>query len=146
MFRWYQKASACYAYLSDISRELQGNGEIVSSRWFTRGWTLQELLPPSSVEFYTDDWHFIGTKASSGLYTLIKTKTGIQRDFLPGASLREASIAQRMAWAAYREMKRTEDRAYSLLGIFDVNMPLLYGEGEKAFTRLQEAILRNASD
>ena len=108
------------------SRQLQ------SSEWFDRGWNLQELLAPREVNFYDKHWHFIGTKSS--LSGNISTRTKIAADMLCGTkTLPDYSIAQRMSWASRRVTTRDEDIAYCLLGIFDVNMPLLYGEGEKAF-------------
>jgi hypothetical protein len=110
------------------------------SKWFTRGWTLQELLAPKTVVFFDQDWVDIGTKSS--LAPLISAVTGIKDLFL----FKTASVAQKMSWAAKRETTRVEDRAYCLMGLFEVNMPLLYGEGEKAFLRLQLEILRTTDD
>jgi hypothetical protein len=111
-----------------------------NSKWFTRGWTLQELLAPSAVVFYNHDWIEIGTKSS--LYDLITSITGIK----PLANYAEASIAQKMSWASQRETTREEDIAYCLMGLFGVNMPPLYGEGENAFMRLQLEILSKSAD
>ena len=106
--------------------------QLQSSEWFDRGWTLQELLAPRKVNFYNKHWHFIGTKSS--LSGTISTRTKIAADMLCGTkTLPDYSIAQRMSWASRRVTTRDEDIAYCLLGIFDVNMPLIYGEGEKAF-------------
>ncbi|KAL9135702.1 MAG: hypothetical protein Q9175_003103 [Cornicularia normoerica] len=112
------------------------------SRWFTRGWTLQELLAPEKVMFYDRDWQCSGSKW--GLRAEISLITGIQ----PGHILdtNRASVAQKMSWASGRKTTRSEDMAYSLMGIFDVTMPLLYGEGEKAFTRLQHEIVKISDD
>jgi hypothetical protein len=99
------------------------------SRWFQRGWTLQELLAPRTVVFFAKDWEAIGTKAS--LQGAITDITGILLMSDPG----EISIAKRMSWAAGRQTTRVEDRAYSLMGIFGVFMPTIYGEGAHAFTR-----------
>ena len=150
MFRWYEKAKVCYAYLSDVSGDAnlkKDVSEFVGSRWFTRGWTLQELVAPKSVLFYSrryTGWHFLGTKED--LCDHISAVTGIDTDTLYGAGLELASVARKMSWASHRETTRVEDTAYCLLGIFDVNMPLLYGEGKKAFLRLQEEILRSSYD
>ena len=111
-------------------------------RWFTRGWTLQELLAPQDVEFYDQDWVSIGTKKT--MWGLLSKITGIKPRHLWESQ--EASVAQKMSWAANRQTTRTEDLAYSLLGLFNVNMPLLYGEGEKAFKRLQHEILQSTND
>ncbi|KAI1142524.1 HET-domain-containing protein [Hypoxylon sp. FL0543] len=137
MFRWYQNAAVCYAYLADVPKDLKN---LAGSRWFTRGWTLQELLAPSELIFYSDDWQRVGTK--SELSDRISEITGIQETYLEEADIQLASVGQRMSWAAKRQTSREEDIAYCLLGIFDVNMPLIYGEGHKAFQRLQEEIMK----
>lgn len=151
MFHWYRQAEFCYAYLSDVQRP-ENPGEVRSqfrhSKWFTRGWTLQELLAPMKLRFYCQEWQLIGP--ITALYATIEDITGIktlylQKDWSP-FMFRHASIATRMSWASKRETTRLEDMAYSLLGIFDVNMPLLYGEGEKAFIRLQEEIMKQSDD
>jgi hypothetical protein len=148
MFRWYRRAHACYAYLTDIlSPDLTGHGafEFKHAKWFTRGWTLQELIAPNTVLFFNIQGKEIGTRKS--LCTLLSEITGIDEDILMGLGrLSDVSIARRMSWAAARETTRVEDRAYSLLGIFDVNLALIYGEGEKAFFRLQEEIMKETYD
>ncbi|RYP71079.1 hypothetical protein DL771_005013 [Monosporascus sp. 5C6A] len=144
MFRWYRNAEICYAYLSDVSRLGRASTvhqRLERSRWFTRGWTLQELIAPAEVVFYSMDWDHIGTK--SELSASISSITKIDAPFLDSKNLLSTSLAQRMSWAAHRETSRTEDIAYCLLGIFDVNMPLIYGEGMKAFQRLQEEIIKS---
>ncbi|KAH8646827.1 ankyrin repeat-containing domain protein [Xylariales sp. PMI_506] len=150
MFRWYRNAAYCYAYLSDVAAEdcddpSDQGSSFRRSRWFQRGWTLQELLAPRNVRFYDKTWSYLGTKRQLSL--AISSITGIARHFLLGmAELHEASVAQRMSWAASRVTTRREDRAYSLLGLFDVTMPMIYGEGDQAFMRLQEEILRRIRD
>ncbi|KAI1271376.1 HET-domain-containing protein [Xylaria sp. FL0933] len=154
MFAWYRDSEECYVFLHDVHltempriHGADGNldwmrdlsldqatavNEFTKSRWFTRGWTLQELLAPKNVLFFNSLNDIIGTRIE--LAPFITTATRIQPEFLNGnQGLLEASIAQRMCWASSRTTTRVEDTAYSLLGIFDVNMPLLYGEGEKAF-------------
>jgi ankyrin repeat protein len=141
MYRWYQDANVCYAYLADVPSEIKFPG----SRWFTRGWTLQELLAPSEVIFFDEEWKRLGTRAN--LQQSVSGCTGIPEGILAGSDdLERISIAQRMSWAAKRETKRLEDRAYCLMGIFGINMPLLYGEGERAFLRLQEEIMKISDD
>lgn len=140
MFRWYRIAKVCYAFLSDAPTV----DSLPGSRWFTRGWTLQELVAPAHVRFYNNSWEFLGSKLD--LKDELHHITTIEKDVLVTGIVDSISIARRMAWAAARQTTRIEDRAYSLMGIFDVNMPLLYGEGEKAFTRLQEAIMRVSDD
>ena len=115
------------------------------SRWFTRGWTLQELLAPSKVVFFTAGWTVLGDK--TGLSNWIADITRIHIGALKDRStILRYSIAQRMSWAATRETTRLEDIAYCLLGIFDIHMPMLYGEGGAAFTRLQKEIMKISDD
>ncbi|KAF2250302.1 HET-domain-containing protein [Trematosphaeria pertusa] len=148
MYQWYKHSRICYAYLADFESiaqsEKYGCRTFAQSRWWTRGWTLQELLAPAVVEFYDANWIEIGTKLS--LHEQITEITGIDEGILRGTSLLQRNAAVRMSWAAGRETTRVEDRAYSLMGLFAVNMPLLYGEGERAFTRLQEEIMRAQED
>ncbi|KAF2116800.1 heterokaryon incompatibility protein-domain-containing protein [Lophiotrema nucula] len=171
MYRWYQRATVCFAYLSEFPSRAtlcSGAGAEASSdmdaewvprpkdnptfidclrrcRWFTRGWTLQELIAPESLYFYNAEWEEIGSKAS--LLTSLTAITRIPKDVLAGdRKLFSICVAQKMSWAARRTTTRTEDLAYCLLGIFDVNMPLLYGEEEKSFRRLQEEILKSSTD
>lgn len=141
MFQWYRKAVKCYAYLSDVSTTgpSQDKQLIQKSRWFSRGWTLQELIAPASVEFFSVEGHRIGDKHS--LQHILHETTGIPIEALQGSSLSQFTINERMSWAERRETKREEDAAYSLLGLFDIHMPLIYGEGrEKAFNRLRREI------
>ncbi|KAL2062120.1 hypothetical protein VTL71DRAFT_6386 [Oculimacula yallundae] len=136
MFRWYQDALMCYVYLSDVN-SLE---EFRKSAWFERGWTLQELLAPKMIVFYDQGWNEIGTKAT--LEAAIESVTNISHlsDFS------EACIAQKMSWASHRKTTRVEDEAYCLMGLFNVNMPILYGEGSNAFIRLQEEIIKKSDD
>ena len=119
-------------------------GEWIKSRWFSRGWTLQELIAPQMVQFYSKEWIMLGTKADQ--CQSVSQTTNIPEHILRGGSLYSCSVAQRMSWASRRVTKREEDRAYCLLGIFDINMPLIYGEGKKSFFRLQQAILNQEED
>ncbi|KAI3548188.1 HET domain-containing protein [Colletotrichum filicis] len=149
MYKWYQEASLCLAFLSDVAYCEPGTSEcgaaLTRGRWFTRGWTLQELLAPVSLDFYAQDWKLLGPRAL--FRSFIEKKTGIESMYLSGEKgLASASVAERMSWASQRTTTRTEDVAYCLLGIFNINMPLIYGEGAKAFQRLQEAILRENDD
>ncbi|KAI1302039.1 hypothetical protein F5Y03DRAFT_396698 [Xylaria venustula] len=138
MFRWYENATICYAYLCDISHDSEV--DLAKARWVTRGWTLQELIAPPEIVFYSNTWQHLGTRSELSYH--LATVTGIDEPFLTGRSLDKASIAQRMSWAAKRKTAREEDIAYCLLGIFNVNMPLIYGEGPTAFRRLQETLVR----
>jgi Heterokaryon incompatibility protein (HET) len=168
MFLWYSKAQVCYAYLNDVPARADGpvsggsylldcradktksadslfDSRIRTSKWFSRGWTLQELLAPEFVTFFSREWKEIGTKRS--LKDAISYTTGIRPEYLVGfASFLDASIAERMSWASRRVTSRVEDVAYCLLGLFGVNMPPLYGEGANAFIRLQLEIMRTTND
>jgi hypothetical protein len=142
MFRWYRKALKYYVYLADVLTNDQIDLSLQSweaafrnSRWFTRGWTLQELIAPPSVEFFYSNGNRLGDKKSleGQLYKI----TGIPVSALQGSPLSEFSFEERISWAKMRETKREEDKAYSLLGIVDISMPVIYGEGrENAFRRL----------
>lgn len=146
MYKWYQGATVCYAYLSDVSTSdlSDDDASFRNSAWFTRGWTLQELIAPSRVEFYNSSWQNIG--ARDLLTTTISEITNIDIAMLEGGDPEDFSVAKRMSWAATRTTTRPEDRAYSLLGLFSVNMPMLYGEGDRAFIRLQEEIMKHSDD
>jgi hypothetical protein len=148
MYAWYRSSEICYVYLEDVSTPDAGfpEREFWVARWFTRGWCLQELIAPSVVEFYTADWHDIGTKFS--LCDLLEMITAVTKPVLLGwpNALEMCSIAEKMSWASKRQTTRIEDEAYCLLGIFGVNMPMLYGEGPRAFYRLQEEIIKQTED
>lgn len=160
MFKWYRSSASCYAFLRDVAllSEDAGSGiaeatedidgwrsEFRASKWFTRGWTLQELIAPREVVFYDSSWTKIRNRTE--LTYLISLATGISAEVLCGEQLLSSiSVAKRMNWASKRRTTREEDVAYCLMGIFDVNMPMLYGEGSKAFIRLQEEILKNTDD
>ncbi|KAK4159888.1 heterokaryon incompatibility protein-domain-containing protein [Cladorrhinum sp. PSN259] len=194
MYRWYQEAHICYAYMADVTLDTPPPSDAASmttwsstsgrstptpkrdlasphsdtrkipirsipsllrdydklprtfenSRWFTRGWTLQELIAPPLVEFYSHDWQEIGTKYS--LRHVISKVTGIDIRVLEGADPSTCHVAERMSWAANRQTTRVEDAAYCLLGIFKVHMPLIYGEGQRAFYRLQKEIMKTTED
>ncbi len=149
MYSWYKNAGICFAYLADFpidaGYEITLNSTFSNSRWFTRGWTLQELLAPLKLMFLLREWNEIGTK--SGLSTALAEITGIDVGILTGDTNHlSVSIAKRMSWATHRVTTRVEDIAYCLMGIFEINIPLLYGEGGKAFIRLQEEIMKNSDD
>lgn len=135
MFRWYRGAARCYVFLSDVLDE----STLGQSRWFTRGWTLQELIAPKLVEFFSSEGKRLGDKES--LENRIHDITRIKIPALRGASLSDFPIHERMNWSSGRETTKDEDIAYCLLGIFDVYIPLIYGEGRaNAKSRLLEAI------
>lgn len=159
MYDWYAKAFCCFVYLADVpslpdSDERQRH--FCRSQWFTRGWTLQELLAPNFVIFCDQAWSPFGwagrnddrddLSAFSSLTREVAAVTGISEEQLSGRCLRSTSIAEKMSWAATRTTSREEDQAYCLLGILGVNMPLLYGEGRKAFQRLQSELIKISND
>jgi hypothetical protein len=146
MFRWYQKAAHCYAYLRDVSTpDVEGHEQRVweeafrKSRWFTRGWTLQELIAPTLVEFFSLEGERLGDKLTLG--PMVHEITGIASSALRGDALSNFSIDERMSWAEHRNATVEEDEIYCLIGIFDVSMLANYGEGrDRASRRLQEEI------
>ncbi|ODA77012.1 hypothetical protein RJ55_07529 [Drechmeria coniospora] len=141
MFRWYQRATRCLVYLSDVVSV----DELAESRWFTRGWTLQELIAPKEVRFFNKHWEHLGDKKSLG--RRLSFITGIGEDVLLGADLDAVPVCRKLSWAANRATTRPEDMAYCLMGLLRVNMALLYGEGaERAFKRLQEEFIRESED
>jgi hypothetical protein len=173
MWSYYRQANFCYAYIADVSSEVVAMKEnprsrfaevlascseeqkdtlmqLCESRWFQRGWTFQELIAPRVLLFYDAAWHRIGSR-DGRLSRLIHCITDIPERILNAGMyleemLRSTSVAKRMSWAASRSCTRLEDEAYCLLGIFDINMPMLYGEGSKAFKRLQEEIIKISTD
>jgi hypothetical protein len=146
MFRWYQNASCCYVYLSDVSKPDRVDGgcswnkeAFRKSRWFTRGWTLQELIAPRLVDFFSLEGERLGSKLS--LESEIQNITGIAKNALRGEALFSFNIKERRSWADRRNTTIEEDEAYCLIGIFRVSMLPNYGEGRgHAFRRLEEEI------
>ena len=148
MYRWYGKAVICYTFLIDVPQDDQphaGKSSFRRSGWFTRGWTLQELIAPRNLLFMSREWNTIGSK--QGLFALLEEITGIDVEVLKQQKrLDEVSVARWMSWASRRQTTRVEEQAYSLFGIFDINTPTLYGEGSRAFMRLQQKILQQILD
>ena len=153
MYRWYANSKVCYAYLHDVhgpsipteeddKKYPKSNGW---PEWFSRGWTLQEMIAPRSVQFFNANWECIGDKDmfAPTLSQITRVPEHILKEGLFG---NRPCVAQIMSWAAKRTTTRVEDRAYSLMGLLDVNMPMLYGEGKKAFYRLQLEIIRTSND
>jgi hypothetical protein len=140
MFQWYKQATRCYVYLSDVD-SASGDWEaaVRRSRWFTRGWTLQELIAPQRVLFYARDGGQLGDKLS--LERLICEVTGVAKDAINGDKLTSFSFKEKMSWVEKRSTKKEEDIIYSMLGIFNVSMPVIYGEGSsKALRRLRREV------
>lgn len=151
MFHWYKESSLCLAYLSDLKVNNFEHAESKTSEfmkdcvWFTRGWTLQELLGPEELDFYDQEWKFRGSKKT--LRHELANITGIDTDILEDSELLPTiPVGRRMSWAAHRKTTRVEDIAYCLFGIFGVNMPMIYGEGKNSFLRLQEEIAKSTND
>ncbi|KAL9584347.1 MAG: hypothetical protein Q9203_004689 [Teloschistes exilis] len=168
MYKWYRNSEECYVYLADVKpllvhRRVEYEGDLIlnprirekflASLWFRRGWTLQELLAPRTITFYDANWRELGDKHQ--LNGLIMEATGIHHTYLVAEPYRchlpygqgGPSAAQKMSWVAKRETSRSEDMAYCLLGLFGINIPLLYGEGgRKAFIRLQTEIINKQED
>ncbi|KAI6041027.1 heterokaryon incompatibility protein-domain-containing protein [Pisolithus marmoratus] len=155
MYKWYANAELCYAYLHDTLRDswIKGIKSMATPKWFSRGWTLQELIAPKVVHFLDRKWERIGDKAGLA-WTLSRItpipekvlKEGLQKALSSVNDYDRPSVAQIFSWAAHRTTTREEDRAYSLLGLLGVHMPMLYGEGKNAFRRLQLEIIRTSND
>ncbi|KUJ07564.1 HET-domain-containing protein, partial [Mollisia scopiformis] len=164
MFAWYSDSQICYVYLADVEDLQKFLSSFCGSRWFTRGWTLQELLAPRAIRFLAQNWKPIEWQGYACdtvmnpwershksrqrlILRLLAHRTGIElKAILYSESVMSSSIVERMSWMKGRETTREEDLSYCLLGIFDINMPLLYGEGSKAFMRLQEEIIKQSTD
>ncbi|KAG6331316.1 hypothetical protein ID866_7772 [Astraeus odoratus] len=153
MYRWYENSERCYSYLHDVHESAipddRDEKRFPEShgwpKWFSRGWTLQELVAPKVDHFFNKEWDPIGDKSSlsSALTKITRIPANILAD---GLSSKQPSVAQIISWAADRRTTREEDRAYSLLGLLGVHMPMLYGEGKNAFRRLQLEIIRKSND
>ena len=156
MFEYYREATVCYGFLYDVAWQNGASGEHMfksqdpkrhglASEWFERGWTLQELLAPRHMEFYDRKWKYMGTKEklAGDLYSLTRID---KKYLLDSVEIKKASLATRISWMAGRTTGYIEDIAYSMLGILGVNMTAEYGEGAKAFLRLQRMLLENSSD
>lgn len=155
MYSWYENSLVCLVILEDVTFTSQDliwrhnteylERKIRGSVWFTRAWTLQELIAPRNVEFYDSAGKSFGSKL--WMRQVLQTITGIDENVLKKTRpLEKCLVAEKMSWASARVSTRPEDIAYSLMGIFDVNMPLLYGERRNAFVRLQDEIVRRTND
>ena len=148
MFVWYSSAEMCFAYLADVDSDCDlhaPQSAFRTARWHSRGWTLQELIASLFVIFVACDWRTIGTKQD--LAPLLEEITGVPRQVLTRETHFSAvSVAERMSWASGRSTTRVEDKAYCLMGLFNVNMPTLYGEGRQAYYRLQQEIMKQSFD
>lgn len=148
MFRWYENAARCYVYLTNVSSANESDSDwhsaFRSSRWHSRGWTLQELIAPTDLDFYSRESQHLGSRKS--LVTMLVDITGVSAGALQGETLANFSVEEKEAWAITRTTTVEEDMVYSLLGIFDVTMPLIYGEGkERARRRLRHELLLNTT-
>ncbi|TGJ83330.1 hypothetical protein E0Z10_g5412 [Xylaria hypoxylon] len=158
MFRWYGEAQVCYVYLIDVppgGDPYEPRSAFSNSRWFTRGWTLQELIAPVELEFLDTAWtgiFRINKETDSWVPAdLIEQITGIKSWYSywmrnVDTELKDVPVATKLSWVSERYTTRVEDMVYCLLGLLDVNMPLLYGEGHRAFLRLQEEFLKKHFD
>jgi hypothetical protein len=176
MFRWYQNAGVCYAYLDDVDADGCVDGHqmshadettdmdnvvnhssalhqsisplLIKAKWFTRGWTLQELLAPHYLIFLDREWRRIGTRESWA--PEIKEASRIEAKHLTSfnpTDFMSSSIAMRLSWASRRQTTVEEDETYSLLGLFGISLPLIYGEGRwRAFNRLQRELIMTYSE
>ncbi|KAK0633987.1 heterokaryon incompatibility protein-domain-containing protein [Immersiella caudata] len=145
MFQWYKDSAICYVYLSDLDPSNDTSTSLRHCRWFTRGWTLQELVAPRKIQFFDRDWGLRG--AEKDLLPQLSQTTGISPAVLAHqVSLGSIPVAVRMSWASGRQTTKLEDLSYCLLGIFNINMPPIYGEGARAFRRLQEEIIKDSHD
>lgn len=155
MYRWYLNSKKCYVYLADISTRKRNhhgelrpiaNSEIAGSRWFTRGWTLQELLAPTSVEFFSHSREYLGTRQD--LASVIAARTGIAEDVLMGtAPVARHTRKARLSWIANRRTTYPEDKAYCLIGLLEVSMTLTPGETEEqSMRRLRRAMIEACQD
>ncbi|KAI9924220.1 hypothetical protein MW887_007170 [Aspergillus wentii] len=148
MYDLYKNAKICFTYLADVPSDdnpSKRGSTFEKSRWFTRGWTLQELLAPSEVIFFSKEWMEIGRKTT--MPSLLARITGIDEDILIHRKpIESASVATRMSWAANRQTTFVEDRAYSLMGIFGVSIPKLYWQDANAFIQLQQEIISRCND
>lgn len=150
MYQWYENAKLCIVFLADVQPNASRK-EFCQSKWFTRGWTLQELIAPPKVSFFDCAWHKYGPLVHRDILDDVCKTTNIDRAILTCESERRnmissRSIARRMSWASNRETTRKEDEAYCLMGIFNIQMPVMYGEGRHAFYRLQKAIIESSID
>ncbi|KAI4155847.1 MAG: hypothetical protein LQ340_000721 [Diploschistes diacapsis] len=156
MWRWYANAQACYVYMSDVQPVADEvskpsswglDARLRESAWFTRGWTLQEMLAPRRVVFFDRDWKRLGNRDKAPLTKILQSITDIDRKYFGKiGKIKSACVAERMLWVSQRQTSRIEDIAYCMLGIFDVYMPLIYGEGLNAFLRLQQEIIKVSDD
>jgi hypothetical protein len=151
MFDWYRESTKCYVYLSDVSTTKRKASDLFSncswqsafqeSKWFKRGWTLQELLAPGVVEFFSREGKQLGNKRNLEQHIHEVTKVAVSA--LRGTPLSQFGVDERLSWAENRQTTRDEDKAYSLFGIFQIQLPLLYGDGrDKAFKRLRDEIYK----
>ncbi|KAG1875820.1 hypothetical protein F4604DRAFT_1581727, partial [Suillus subluteus] len=157
MFRWYRNSHVCIAFLSETAdlaalqlQETGKSGEKAVDAWFERGWTLQELIAPLQIKFYGANWKPLiqgstndrNNRDSKVIMEKISTLTDIHMDDLESFTPGIDRVPEKMLWASRRRTTRIEDRAYSLVGIFDISIMIVYGEGKRAFFRLIEEVIK----
>lgn len=150
MFRWYRDSALTIVYFFDISGF--SRDDLIKSKWFKRGWTLQELLAPRVMRFYDRTWTpcvrgpAYNHKLVPEWLHALQCATGIPpsalQEFTPGPD----NPREKLRWASARSTTRGEDQAYCLFGIFDLTLQPQYGEGEKAFGRLLAELIRITQD
>lgn len=145
----YRNCGRSIIYLEDLKSKLVEDEEVVERmaecRWIRNVWAIPQIVFSRVAFFYSSDWSLIGTKKS--LLPYLSSRMGIDQEVLEDSdSLEEFSLARRMSWASDMTASRVEDFAYALVGLFDVSMSILYGEGQKAFLKLQEEIMGDTDD
>ncbi|KAF9230320.1 hypothetical protein BU15DRAFT_91139 [Melanogaster broomeanus] len=149
MWNWYQDCDRCFVYMNDVrsgQRPDAEDSDFSRSQWFRRGWTLQELLAPGRITFFAEDWERIGKKANQNIMKRITHITGIPEGVLSDGETTSFSVATRMTWASRRSTTKKEDKAYSLMGIFDITLPIIYGGRENVFVKFQREIMKRHAD
>jgi hypothetical protein len=149
MWTWYQECDRCFVYMNDVPSDQPpdaADSHFSRSQWFTRGWTLPELLAPGKITFFGEDWEKIGKKANRNIMKRIILITGIPEEVLSDGETTSFSVATRMTWASRRATTKKEDKAYSLMGIFDITMPIIYGGRENMFVMFQKEIMKRSAD
>lgn len=145
MYNWYKSSTVCITYLAETTESQHMHAD----RWFTRGWTLQELIAPRFMAFYSLSWNRLipsGGNDKRNRYITGEILKATSIDVNDALLEQESTISKKMGWAALRQVTREEDTSYSLMGLFGISMPTAYGEGaERAFFRLVREILKSTT-